>query len=364
MVRKTVAVGLSGGVDSSVAAALLRDEGYDVCGVIMTTWDGRPLPAEGPRHGCYGPGEKDDVDDAARIAAALGIPLHVIDLARQFNETVLARCTRDYLCGVTPNPCVHCNRLMKFARIPAELASRGIAIDYFATGHYANVSHAAPGGRHLLARGKDRAKDQSYFLALLSQEQLGRALFPLGPYTKAEVRRMAAARGLPVAEKPESQDFISGGYHTIFGAAATPGPVLDEHGRQIATHRGIQFYTIGQRRGLRIAHGTPIYVIGLDPATNTVTVGPEEKLYSDALAADGVNWIAIESLTAPMRVRARIRYRHEGAPATIAPAADGIVGVQFDAPQRAITPGQAVVFYDGETVVGGAIIRRPETRSA
>jgi tRNA-specific 2-thiouridylase len=255
---------------------------------------------------------------------------------------------------------MHCNRLMKFTRIPAELAARGLAIDYFATGHYATVVHAPPGGRHLLARGKDRAKDQSYFLALLSQEHLARALFPLGAYTKADVRRMAAERGIPVAEKPESQDFIRGGYHAIFGASSTPGPVVDEQGREIATHRGIQFYTIGQRKGLRIAHGTPIYVIGLDPATNTVTVGPEERLYSDALSADGVNWIAIEKLTVPMRVRARIRYRHEGAPATLSPGEAGVVHVKFDAPQRAITPGQAVVFYDGETVVGGGIIRPTE----
>jgi tRNA-uridine 2-sulfurtransferase len=357
--RKIVAVGLSGGVDSALAAALLKEAGHEVHGVIMTTWDGRPLPAEGPRHGCYGPGEKEDVEDAARIAAALGIPFHVIDLARQFNDAVLAPCARDYLCGVTPNPCIHCNRLMKFARIPAELATRGLAIDYFATGHYAVVAHGEGGARHRLLRGKDRAKDQSYFLALLTQEQLGRALFPLGAHTKAEVRCMAAARGLPVAQKPESQDFISGGYHTIFGASESPGPVIDEQGHGIATHRGIQFYTIGQRKGLGIAHGTPIYVIAIDAAANTVVVGPEEKLYSTELSADGLNWIAVEALAGPMRVLARIRYRHEGAPATIEPEEGGLVRVRFDSPQRAITPGQAVVFYDGDAVVGGGIIRPP-----
>lgn len=359
MARKVVAVGLSGGVDSAMAAALLKEAGHEVIGVTMTTWDGPPSEAGGARRGCYGPAQAENVRDAARVAAALGIPFHAIDLAREFGEEVLAPCTRDYLRGVTPNPCLRCNRSIKFARIPAALAARGIAVDCFATGHYAVVDHARAAGRHLLLRGKDRAKEQSYFLAMLAQEQLARAIFPLGAYTKAEVRAMAAARNLPAAGRPESQDFVAGGYHAIFGGASTPGPILDERGLRIGTHRGIQYYTIGQRRGLGIARGAPVYVTGIDRAANAVIVGPEEKLYADEFEADELNWIAIEGLAAPLRVHARIRYRHEGAAATLSPAPGGAVAVKFDAPQRAITPGQAVVFYDGDVVVGGGIIRPP-----
>jgi tRNA-specific 2-thiouridylase len=358
--RKTVVVGLSGGVDSAAAAALLKDAGHEVIGATMTTWDGRALGAEGLGRGCYGPGQAESVRAAARVAAALGIPFHAVDLAREFGEEVLAPCAGDYLRGVTPNPCLRCNRRVKFAHLPAALAARGIASECFATGHYAIVDRARAGGRHLLLRGRDRAKEQSYFLAMLTQEQLGRALFPLGERAKADARALVAARGLPAAGRAESQDFIAGGYRAIFGGAAAPGPILDENGRSIGMHRGIQYYTIGQRRGLGIAHRAPLYVTGIDRAANALIVGPEEKLYADELEADEFNWIAVEGLAAPMRVQARIRYRHEGAPATAAPAPGGAVVVKFDAPQRAITPGQAVVLYDGEVVVGGGIIRPRE----
>jgi tRNA-specific 2-thiouridylase len=353
---KRVAVGLSGGVDSAVAASLLKREGYDVIGVTMKIWDGRPLPVETARHACYGPGEDEDVADAERIARSLQIPFHVVDLAEEYNETILEFCSRQYLSGVTPNPCVHCNRRVKFERIPAQLRSRGVAVDYFATGHYAGITYDESSARYLLRKGADREKDQSYFLYLLTQEQLATTLFPVGAYTKGEIRRMAGALDLPVAEKPESQDFVAGGYRALFGGAVNPGPILDEQGAVLGEHQGIHRYTIGQRRGLGIARGTPLYVIAIDQERNAVVVGPVERLYSSGLVAGSVNWIAIDALAAPRRVRARIRYRHEEAPAVIAPASDGRVAVSFEAPQRAVTPGQAVVFYDGDTVVGGGTI--------
>jgi tRNA-uridine 2-sulfurtransferase len=354
---KRVAAGLSGGVDSAVAAALLQEAGYDVIGVTMRIWDGRPLPVKAVRHGCYGPGEEEDVADAAQVAAFLKIPFHVVDLAREYNAEILNYCSRQYCAGKTPNPCVLCNRTMKFERIPAWLRSRGIAIEYFATGHYATIEHDAARGRYLLKKGRDLEKDQSYFLYLLTQEHLAATLFPLGSYRKAEVRGIAARLGLPVAQKPESQDFVAGGYHALFECPPRPGPILDTEGKVLGEHQGIHRYTIGQRRGLG-ACGTPRYVIAIDEKRNAVIVGTADRLSSTGLVASALNWIAIERLAEPMRVKARIRYRHEESDALVEPREDGSVAVTFQRPQRAVTPGQAVVFYDGDRVVGGGTIER------
>jgi tRNA-uridine 2-sulfurtransferase len=356
-----IAVGLSGGVDSAVAAAMLRDAGEAVVGVSMRIWDGGAAGAPSARHACYGPGEDEDLHDAERIAAHLGIPFHAIDLTGEYRREILDACAAQYLAGRTPNPCVHCNRRLKFDLLPARLRALGIEVEAFATGHYAITGRDPASGRALLRRGVDRAKDQSYFLYQLTQEQLGQARFPLGPFTKAEVRARARALALPVAEKAESQDFIAGGYDAIFRGPDAPGPILDGTGREIGRHAGIRHFTIGQRRGLGIASREPLYVVALDAVRGAVVIGPAENLYAATLEAEALHWIAIPSLDVPRRMEARIRYRHEAAPATVAPLPGGRARVVFDEPQRAIAPGQAVVFYEGDLVVGGGIIAGPET---
>jgi len=360
MQAERVAVALSGGVDSAVAAAQLRDAGHEVIGVTMRIWDGRPLAAEPGRHACYGPGEAEDLRDASRIAEHLGIPLIVLDLAPDYRTEILDPCRRAYLRGSTPNPCVHCNARLKFGRIPAGLRALGVAFDAFATGHYAVVERDGAAQRWVLRRGRDRAKDQSYFLYQLTQAQLATARFPLGEMTKAEVRERARGLALPVAEKTESQDFIAGGYDSLFPEPDAPGEIRDTSGKVLGHHPGIRHFTIGQRRGLGVAHPEPLYVVAIDAATRAVVVGPEARLYGSELIAEGLNWIAIASLEAPCRARARIRYRHEAAEAEILPQPGDRVRVRFDRPQRAIAPGQAVVFYDRDRVLGGGIIVRPE----
>ena len=360
MTGKRVAVGLSGGVDSAVAAALLQEAGHAVIGVSMKIWDGRPMAPESRRHACYGPDEAEDLRDAERVASHLGIPFHVLDLSAEYRHQILAECSRQYLSGRTPNPCVHCNRRIKFDLIPARLRDQGIDVDAFATGHYAIVQNDVPRGRFLLLRGRDRDKDQSYFLYQLTQDLLACALLPLGTRTKAEVRDRARALGLPVAEKAESQDFIAGGYDSIFDSPDEPGPILNESGEAVGRHGGIRHYTVGQRRGLGIAHAEALYVLAIDERRHAIIVGPAHSLYADALVAEALNWIAIPSLDTPRRVQARIRHRHEAADATLDPLPEGRARVRFDHPQRAIAPGQAVVFYEGEIVLGGGIIAKPD----
>ncbi len=354
-----MAVGLSGGVDSALAAALLKEEGHEVIGVIMKIWDGRPLPQEDGRHACYGPGENEDVEDAARVADTLGIPFHVVDLAKEFNERVLDFSSSRYQAGVTPNPCVICNRWLKFHLLPEALRKCGIGFDRFATGHYAIVSHDEKDGRYLLRKGRDLGKDQSYFLYLLTQNQLAKTLFPLGNYTKAETRRQAENLHLPVATKRESQEFVSGGYKEIFNGKETPGPILDAQEQVLGTHRGIHLYTIGQRRGLGVASSDPLYVTSIDQKRNAVIVGREEHLYSQTTTASAVNWISIDELKKPMNVSVRVRYGQKVQAATMAPSEGGTVKLTFDEPQRAIAAGQAAVFYDGDIVIGGGTIDPP-----
>lgn len=343
-----LAVGLSGGVDSATAASLLREAGHDVVGVTMQVWGSRP-----GIDGCSSPAA---TEDARRVAEQLGVPFHVVDLSPRFRTEVLDLCRSQYRAGLTPNPCIHCNATIKFAGIPEALRQLGCEVDGLATGHYARLS--SEGGRTVLRKGVDTSKDQSYFLSRLDQAQLGRAHFPLGELTKTRVREMAAERGIPVATKAESQDFLGGNYHAIFGGEDNPGPILDELGRELGRHRGIHLFTIGQRRGLGIAHAHKLYVTDIDPEQNAVIVGPEDNLGARELVADRLNWISIERLEQPTCVAARIRYRHTEQPAVAEPMTDGRVRVVFDEPQKSITPGQAVVLYDGEVVLGGGIIAR------
>lgn len=353
-----IVVGMSGGVDSSVAAALLKQQGHDVTGVTMKIWSGEAAAVTG-RHGCYGPADTEDIADAARVAASLGIPHHVIDLTGDYKHEVLDYFCDEYLAGRTPNPCVRCNHLIKFGVLVTKARQHGLAFERFATGHYARVEHDPATGRYLLQKARDAKKDQSYYLSALTQEQLSMCLFPLGDMTKDEVRRLALDFGLDVARKPESQDFAEMGYESLLPGQGKPGPVVDAAGKVLGTHRGIQFYTIGQRKGLGIASEKPLYVVAIDAASNTVTVGGREQVYASECAISGINWISVAAIAAPTRFRVKIRYAHQEADATVTPLPGGdSVHVQFDTPQLAIAPGQTAVFYDGNTVAAGGTIER------
>ena len=351
-----IVVAMSGGVDSSVAAALLQEKGHEVTGITMKVWDGEALPGDGARHSCYGPGEQEDIADAWEVAQVLGIPFYTFDLRQEYKSEVLDYFCHEYLLGRTPNPCVRCNRRVKFDALLKKARRSGLEFDYFATGHYARVEYDESKRRYLLKKARDMTKDQSYFLFSLSQEELGCSLFPLDSYTKGEVRKMARDLGIGVADKPESQNFIAGGYSTFVEAIAKPGSIMDRQGNILGQHQGIPFYTIGQRKGLGISARAPLYVTAIDPERNAIVVGSKEEVYGDELIASELNWVAIDELQQPIEAKAKIRYLHNEAEAVITPLDADRVYVKFNEPQMAITPGQAIVFYDGDTVIGGGTI--------
>jgi len=345
---------MSGGVDSSVAAALLSREGHDVIGLSMQLYD--------QSHGEITFGScctLDDLYDARRVAAAIGIPHYIVNFERTFEDHVISDFVREYAAGRTPIPCVHCNGDLKFASL-VERAD-GFAAEAVATGHYAQVDLDETTRRYRLKRGVDAQKDQSYFLFTLSQAQLARARFPVGHLDKAAVREEARRLGLRVAAKKDSQEicFVAAGEHSDFvgkRAALSGGVIRDKSGRELGRHDGIHRFTIGQRKGLGLSTGIPLYVVGIDAGEAAITVGPREDLERTALTASRINWIGGEPPAAPIRAHARIRYRHAEAPATITARDGDRASVVFDEPQSAITPGQAVVFYDGEYVLGGGWI--------
>lgn len=339
-----VAVGMSGGVDSTTAAALLQEKGYDVFGVTMVTHtDGA---AENP---------------AREAAAQLGIPLYIVDFRDVFKKEVIDYFIGSYYHGLTPNPCVVCNRMIKFGELWNK--SRELGADYIATGHYVRNSYAQDSGRWLLYTGSDAKKDQSYMLYSLNQDQIGHALFPLCDLSKDQIRDIARERNLKAADTADSQEicFIPDNDYAGYITAATgktsePGDFVDNAGRVIGRHRGLIYYTVGQRKGLGIAFGKPMFVAAIDPIGNRVVLGEEKEIFTDVLWAEQLNWIAFENLSKPLKVQAKIRYKATPAPAVIAPDTDNRIRVIFDTPQRAVTPGQSVVFYQESLVLGGGII--------
>ena len=354
-----VLVAMSGGVDSSVAAALLQQQGFEVTGVMMKTWDSSTVQSPEISQGCSGPDTETNIEDARKVALRLGIPFHVIDLSHQFKSEILDYFREEYLSGRTPNPCTRCNPRLKFGNLVEKVRECGIEFDFFATGHYARLESNHREKRIRLKKALDSKKDQSYFLAFLSQEQLNHTLFPLGEYTKPLVRQLAAQLELEVAEKADSQDFSCGKYFTSLGSSI-PGLILDKSGRELGRHNGIGRHTIGQRKGLGLYGSKPLYVTRLDPARNVVVVGEKEETFHRSLFASQLNWIAINRPDQPIKVKARIRYRHQEAEADVTPVGEDMVYVRFAEPQMAITPGQTVVFYDGDIVVGGGIIDKSE----
>jgi tRNA-specific 2-thiouridylase len=350
--KEKVIVGMSGGVDSSVAAALMVKQGYRVAGVTMKTWDDGGTAYRG---GCFGQGQQDGSDSARRVASKLGILFHVIDLSGEFKRSVLDHFCREYLAGNTPNPCVRCNKLVKFGALWQKVLAAGIEADFFASGHYARVELDGS-GRYLLKKGRDGKKDQSYFLYGLTQIQLARTLFPLGGYLKQEVRKLCVELELGVEARTESQDFAGGDYAALFARKAVPGRVVDKQGNVLGTHKGIVYYTRGQRRGLSIASKEPLYVSDIRADTNSVVVGSLEELYTEKQIVDDLNWIAPRSLNGPVEITARIRSSHKGYAAVVEPLENGKALVTYKEPQVGAARGQSVVFYEGDVVVGGGIV--------
>ena len=357
MDKKTVCVGMSGGVDSSVAAYLLKEQGYNVIGVTMQIWQDEDADQISEHGGCCG---LSAVDDARRVAAQLEIPYYVMNFKEDFRKYVIDYFVDEYRNGRTPNPCIACNRYVKWE----SLLRRSLSIggDYIATGHYARVEQL-PNGRYTLRVAKGIEKDQTYALYNLTQDQLSKTLMPVGEYNKTQIRQIATDIGIQVANKPDSQDicFVPDHDYASFiaqetGKESKPGNFVDEEGNIMGQHRGLIHYTIGQRKGLGISSSTPIFVKELRPQTNEVVLCKSERLFSRDCHVDNINYMAEEKLTGPVKAIGKIRYSHAGAPCTLYPQPDGTLLAQFDEPQRAMTPGQAAVFYQDDHVLCGGTI--------
>lgn len=357
MDKKKVVIGMSGGVDSSVAAHLLKEAGYDVIGVTMQIWQAEDTCSVEENGGCCG---LSAVEDARRVAADIGIPYYVMNFRNEFKENVIDYFVEEYLQGHTPNPCIACNRYVKWESLLQR--SLEIGADYIATGHYARVVKL-DNGRYTLKKSATSAKDQTYALYNLTQHQLSHTLMPVGEYTKDQIRAIAEKINLQVANKPDSQEicFVSDNNYAGYieeatGQTPVPGNFVTVDGKVIGKHKGIIHYTVGQRKGLNLSMGHPVFVVAIRPETNEVVIGNAEDVFSDRLTCNRLNFMTFEDLEGEMKVTAKIRYSHKGSEAVIKKIDDDTVECVFTEPQRAITPGQAVVFYDGDYVVGGGTI--------
>jgi len=359
---RRVLVAMSGGVDSSLCVALLKEKGFDVIGVTMRLWSSPDFEEEAKESG-RGCCSLSAVNDARRVADRMSIPFYALNFREPFRLQVVNNFVEQYRRGHTPNPCIACNRFMKFNLLlkkAFELEAR-----YLATGHYARIEYDQLLGRYRLKKARDASKDQTYALYNLTQEQLAHTLFPLGEFLKSEVREMAAAYGLSVADKPDSQEicFIPDDDYKRFlreeiNLKQKPGPIMDLAGNRLGTHHGLANYTVGQRKGLGLAVGRPLFVVALDVENNTLLVGNDQDVFSSALIADDLNFILSPQLTEATRVTAKIRYHAKEVPAILLPLGDGRIRLNFDEPERAVTPGQSVVFYIGDDVLGGGIIQK------
>ena len=348
---------MSGGVDSSTAALLLKERGYEVIGATMCIGETDPTPS-GPARCC----SLADIEDARRVALQLEIPFHVFHLRDEFEKEIIQYFCDEYTKGRTPNPCILCNERVKFGAFLRKAVDLGA--DYIATGHYAKLEFDEGMGEYVLKKGVDRRKDQSYVLFSLTQDQLRCSLFPVGEYRKEEIRERAFQLGLRVHDKPESQEvcFIHDtSYHSFLqerlGESIEPGPIIDQRGHVLGRHKGIPFYTIGQRRGLRLAKGRPLYVIGIDRMRNALVVGEEEEVYAHTFTVNSVSRITSWQITSSFAAQVKIRYNHPGSEAVVTPKGGEELEVRFETPQKAITPGQAAVFYEGDRVLGGGWIK-------
>ncbi len=353
-----VAVGMSGGVDSAVAAVILKDQGYDVIGISMAVWDGSVTCVPAKRHACYGPDEKEDIREAERVCSRIGIPFHVFDCSKEYRRTVVEYFKNEYRSARTPNPCVVCNQRVKFDALLREAKASGVSFDIFATGHYARTVVDRGSGRVLLMKGMDRKKDQSYFLYRLSQAQLAGIRFPLGDLSKEHVRAIARLHGLEVSDKEESQDFYCGDYRELLDAEDCSGDIVLGSGEVVGRHNGLWNYTPGQRRGLGVAYAEPLYVVKLDAGTNSVIVGTKEDMAVSSFAVNDCNWIAVERPAASFRARVKIRSSQQEMAASVEVAGEGEVHVTLLDAREAVSPGQSAVFYNGDIVIGGGIIDR------
>ena len=357
-----ILVGMSGGVDSSVAALLLKEQGHEVIGAIMSIWSEKKHERLAPsvntnscKDACYGPNEKEDIEEARKIAEKIGISFHVFDCSKEYEQIVLENFKEEYLSGRTPNPCVRCNSLIKFDVLPFLAKQSGLKFDKFATGHYARVEFDGQNNRYILKKGINPKKDQSYFLYKLRQNQLANILMPLGGYEKTQIREIAQNGKLEVYDKPDSQDFYSGDYNELLEVKPQIGNIVDKSGKILGTHEGIWNYTVGQRKGLGIAHTSPLYVIDLNKDLNEVIVGEADETFKKSLVAVDLNWVSISGLDQETKATAKVRSSQTPVNVMLKPDGESIL-VEFDDMQKALTKGQSVVFYQDDILLGGGII--------